>query len=49
VFERESQSAEEVAAMIASVVDSRLPDVYTRAGAAGRVAGYYASVGVDPQ
>jgi NADP-dependent 3-hydroxy acid dehydrogenase YdfG len=44
----ESQSAEEVAAVIAGVIDSRLPDVYTRAGAAGRVAGYYASIGVDP-
>src|SRR5205814_7751548 len=45
----DSQSAEEVAAVIAGVIDSRLPDVYTRAGAQARVAGYYASVGVDPQ
>jgi NADP-dependent 3-hydroxy acid dehydrogenase YdfG len=44
----DSQSAEEVAAVIAGVIESRLPDVYTRAGATGRVAGYYASVGVDP-
>jgi len=43
-----AQSAEEVAAVIASVVESRLPDVYTAAGARERVAQYYASVGVDP-
>jgi NAD(P)-dependent dehydrogenase (short-subunit alcohol dehydrogenase family) len=44
----DSQSAEEVATVIAGVIDSRLPDVYTRTGAAARVAGYYASIGVDP-
>ena len=44
----ESQSAEEVAAVIADVIESRRPDVYTRAGARERVAGYYASVGEDP-
>ena len=44
----DSQSAEEVAAVIAGVIESRKPDVYTRPGAAGRIAGYYASVGVDP-
>lgn len=43
-----SQSAEEVAAVIAGVMESRLPDVYTRAGAQARVAEYYATVGVDP-
>jgi short-subunit dehydrogenase len=43
-----SQSAEEVALVIADVVDSRRPDVYTRAGAQERVAGYYAEVGQDP-
>lgn len=43
-----SQSAEEVAAVIASAMDSRLPDLYTIAGAHERVAGYYNSVGVDP-
>ena len=43
-----SQSAEEVAAVIAGVIDSRQPDVYTREGARERVAGYYASVGTDP-
>ena len=44
----ESQSAEEVAAVIADAIESRRPDVYTRAGARERVAGYYASVGEDP-
>ena len=43
----DSQSAEEVAAVIAAVVLSREPDVYTRKGARDRIAGYYASVGVD--
>jgi NADP-dependent 3-hydroxy acid dehydrogenase YdfG len=43
-----AQSAEEVAAVIASLVESRLPDVYTRSGARETVAAYYASVGVDP-
>jgi short-subunit dehydrogenase len=44
----DSQSAEEVAIVIAGVIDSRLPDVYTRPGAHDRIAGYYASVGTDP-
>ena len=43
-----SQSAEEVAAVIVNVIDSRKPDVYTRAGAQARIAEYYATVGVDP-
>jgi len=43
----DSQSAEEVAEVIAGVVESRLPDVYTRHGAQQRIANYYASVGVD--
>jgi NADP-dependent 3-hydroxy acid dehydrogenase YdfG len=43
-----SQSAEDVAEVIAGVIESRLPDVYTRQGARERVAQYYASVGVDP-
>jgi short-subunit dehydrogenase len=45
----DAQSAEDVAAVIAGVIDSREPDVYTRAGARDRVAGYYATVGVDPR
>jgi len=44
----DSQSAEEVAEVIAGVIESRQPDVYTKKGAAGRIAGYYAKVAVDP-
>lgn len=44
----DSQSAEEVAAVIAGVIESRRPDVYTRPGAHARVAAYYASLGEDP-
>jgi short-subunit dehydrogenase len=44
-----SQSAEEVAAVIAQVIASRQPDVYTRKGSQERIAAYYASVGVDPE
>jgi NADP-dependent 3-hydroxy acid dehydrogenase YdfG len=43
-----SQSVEEVAAVIAGVMQSRLPDVYTRPGAQAVVADYFAKVGVDP-
>jgi short-subunit dehydrogenase len=44
----ESQSAEEVALVIADVIVSRLPDVYTRAGSQHLIANYYSTVGVDP-
>ena len=44
----ESQSADEVAAVIATVIDTRQPDVYTRP-AQKMIANYYATVGVDPQ
>ena len=44
----ESQSAEEVAAVIADVIETRRPDVYTRAGAHKRIVGYYEAVGEDP-
>ena len=44
----DSQSAEEVAEVIAGVIESRAPDVYTRAGASGRIAAHYAAIGVDP-
>jgi len=44
----DSQSAEEVAAVIARVIESREPDVYTRKGAQDRIASYYGSVGKDP-
>jgi NADP-dependent 3-hydroxy acid dehydrogenase YdfG len=44
----ESQSAGEVAAVIADVIQSRAPDVYTRAGAHGRISAFYAALGADP-
>ena len=44
----DSQSAEEVAVVIADVIDSRLPDVYTRTGASKRIADYYSAIGTDP-
>jgi len=43
-----SQSAADVAAVIVGVIETRRPDVYTRAGAHDRVVGYYASLGADP-
>jgi NADP-dependent 3-hydroxy acid dehydrogenase YdfG len=42
----ESQSAEEAAEVIARVIETRQPDVYTRP-AQKRIANYYATVGVD--
>jgi NAD(P)-dependent dehydrogenase (short-subunit alcohol dehydrogenase family) len=42
-----SQSAEEVAALIARVIDSRAADVYTRPGSHDQVVSYYSSIGVD--
>jgi NADP-dependent 3-hydroxy acid dehydrogenase YdfG len=42
-----SQSAEEVAAVIAGVIASRAPDVYTMPGTHERIVGYYSAVGVD--
>ena len=42
------QSAEEVAAVIAGVIESRRPDVYTRAGSRARVIGYFEELGEDP-
>ena len=44
----EGQSAAEVAAVIAGVIDSRRPDVYTRPGARQRVVDFYAKTGEDP-
>lgn len=43
-----SQSAEEVAEVIAGVVASRAPDVYTRPGARQMVLDYLAGLGQDP-
>ncbi len=42
-----SQSPEEVAAIIADLIDSGRPDVYTPRGARQRVADYYAGLGED--
>lgn len=44
----DSQSAEEVAQVIANQIETRLPDVYTRKGAHARVVGYFDSIGTDP-
>ena len=43
-----AQSADEVARVIADVMDSRRPDVYTSAGARARVLNYFEGVGEDP-
>jgi len=44
-----SQSAEEVAEVIARVIETRQPDAYTMKGARERVAAYYAKLGEDPE
>jgi short-subunit dehydrogenase len=43
-----SQSAEEVAEVIAGVIESRRPDVYTRRGAHDLVVKFYDDLGTDP-
>jgi NADP-dependent 3-hydroxy acid dehydrogenase YdfG len=43
----EGQSPEEVAEVIAGVISSRKPDVYTRRGARQRILDYFTSVGED--
>ncbi len=43
----EGQTAEEVAEVIAGVIDSRKPDVYTRRGARQAVLDYYGRLGED--
>jgi NADP-dependent 3-hydroxy acid dehydrogenase YdfG len=43
----DSQSAEEIAEVIVTVIGSRQPDVYTRAGAHDRVVDYFKTVAVD--
>jgi NADP-dependent 3-hydroxy acid dehydrogenase YdfG len=42
------QEPEEVAAVIAGVIESRRPDVYTRAGSHQRVVAYFNDLGSDP-
>ncbi|MFI5233116.1 MAG: SDR family NAD(P)-dependent oxidoreductase [Gemmatimonadales bacterium] len=44
----ESQSAEEVATVIADAMERRNADVYTRKGAHDRVVAFYSSLGSDP-
>ena len=44
----ESQSAEEVAEVIADVIESGRTDVYTRAGAHDGIVKYYEQIGRDP-
>ncbi len=44
-----SQSADEVAAVILQVIETRRPDVYTRVGARERVLGYLSALTSDPQ
>ena len=44
----DAQPVEEVAEVIAGVIESRAPDVYTRAGSRQRVIDYYSSFGEDP-
>jgi NADP-dependent 3-hydroxy acid dehydrogenase YdfG len=43
-----SQSAEDVAAVIADAIESRVSDAYTPKGAHARVVEYYSSIGADP-
>jgi short-subunit dehydrogenase len=43
----DSQTAEQVAAVIAGVIDSKRPDVYTRPASRERVLAYYAAQGED--
>ena len=45
----DSQSAAEVAAVIASTLETRRPDVYTRRGSKERVLGYYAALSSDAE
>jgi NADP-dependent 3-hydroxy acid dehydrogenase YdfG len=44
----DGQRVEEVVGVIARVIETREPDVYTRVGFRERVATYYASTGADP-
>lgn len=44
----DGQTAEEIAEVIAGVVESRAPDVYTRQGFHDRVVAYYRATGADP-
>jgi short-subunit dehydrogenase len=43
-----AQSADEVAEVIARVIDTRAPDAYTRGGMRQMVIDYYSKLGEDP-
>lgn len=45
----DGQSAEEVAGVLARVIETREPDVYTRAGHRQRILEYYSATGSDPR
>ena len=45
---RPERLAEEVAEVIANVIESRRSDVYTREGSRERVLEYYSKIGEDP-
>lgn len=45
----DGQSAEAIATVIAEVIATRQPDVYTRPGSRERVIGYFSSTGNDPE
>ncbi len=42
------QLPEDIARVISQAIATRVPDLYTRAGAAAQVAEYYAQLGIDP-
>ncbi|HJQ99618.1 MAG TPA: SDR family NAD(P)-dependent oxidoreductase [Candidatus Polarisedimenticolaceae bacterium] len=44
-----AQTPDQVAAVLASVIDSRAPDVYTRQGAKASVDAYYLALGADAE
>jgi len=44
----DAQSADKVAEVIAEVISSRRPDVYTRPGSRERVSAYYSTIAEDP-
>jgi hypothetical protein len=44
-----AQSAEAVAAVIAAVIESKRPDVYTFTGAHDRVVTYFGNIAGDPE
>lgn len=43
-----AHEVDEVATVIAGVIDTRAPDVYTRPGMHQRVVDYFSTIGADP-